>query len=82
MSDTTTTPVRGPHLNNTLTNVLALCVLIFNATIIVMCLWKGAPDNSLHQSGMSWAFGVSALILTGYGIGSVTPALVELFTKR
>jgi hypothetical protein len=81
MSDTTVTRV-APHLNNTLSNVLALCVLLFNATIIVMCLWHGDPANSLHQSGMSWAFGVSALILTGYGIGAVTPTLVEMFSKR
>lgn len=81
MSDMTVARV-GPHLNNTLSNVLALSVLIFNATIIAMCLWKGDPANSLHQSGMSWAFGVSALIITGYGIGSNIPALVEMFTKR
>jgi hypothetical protein len=77
MSDT---PVQAPHLNNTLTNVLALSVLLFNAGIIVGC--HGDPANSLHSSAMSWAFAIDGLILTGYGIGSITPDLITMFTKR
>lgn len=63
-------PPRGPHMNNTLSVVLAIIVLIFNATIIVCCLLYGDPANSLHSSGQSWAFFFSGGILIGFGIGS------------
>jgi hypothetical protein len=67
--------------NNTWKAVITLLTLGFNVGIIVFCLWKGDPANSLHSSGMAWAFMMSAGILIGLGIGSITPDLKEAFKR-
>lgn len=83
MSDTTVPAVRPPHMNNTLSVVLAMLVLAFHSSIIVGCLLSGDPANSLHTSAMSWAFATDILILAGFGIGSDRILdFINAFTKR
>jgi hypothetical protein len=62
--------------NNTWRAGFTVCTFLFNAGIIVFCLLKGEPTNSLHSSAMSWAFFVDLTILAGLGIGSLVPSSI------
>jgi hypothetical protein len=68
--------------NNTWKAVITLATLLFNAAIIILVLWKGEPNNSLHASAMAWGFATDGLILAGLGIGAVTPDIISAIGKR
>jgi hypothetical protein len=57
-------------------------MLAFCMGIIVMVLWKGDGNNSLHNSALSWSFALIAAILLGFGVGAVLEPLVSAFTKK
>ncbi len=67
--------------NNSWKAVITLAALLFNGGIIVFCLWKGVPSNSLHTSALAWSYLLGAGILVGLGVGTITPALTEVFKR-
>ena len=45
--------------------------LVFCALIIMAILALGDPQNSLHTSGLAWAFGTSVAMIFAYVFGAV-----------
>ncbi len=63
--------------------VIAVIVLALCAAAIGWLLAWGAPDNSLHQSALSWSYTLVACILAGIGIGTVmTQFIPALLGKK
>lgn len=73
--------VQPVSFNNTWKAVITITTLLFNAGIIVFCLLKGEPANSLHSSALGWAFIVDIGIIAGLGIGAALPTIVQLTSK-
>lgn len=45
--------------------------LFFTWAIIVWCIAKGDPNNSLHTSAMAWAFSTNILLTFAYSFGTI-----------
>lgn len=69
-------------LNHTWKGVLCVGSLLFNAGIILFCLLKGEPANSLHSSALAWAFMLAGATLGGLGIASLTPTVLDAFKPK
>jgi hypothetical protein len=57
-------------------------MLAFCMVIIVLVLWKGDGNNSLHKDALSWSYALIGCILLGFGVGAVLEPLVTAFNKR
>lgn len=56
----------------------AWAALAYCGGLIAYLTLAGKPENSLHQSGLSWAFLVTGGVLAGIGFGAVAPLLQSL----
>ncbi len=56
--------------------------LLFCFLLIGYLIFAGNPDNSLHESGMAWAFSTSIFVIGGYVFGSVLDNLNEVKYKK
>lgn len=72
----TTETVNGLPLptRQTRRNIVAI-TLLFCMTMIGYIMVLGQPDNSLHQSGLSWAFMLMASVIFAYVFGAVVDNL-------
>lgn len=71
----------APTMNNSWRTAIAITALLFNAAIILFCLLRGHPDNSLHASALAWSYMVGIAILGGLGIGAISPDLLAAFKR-
>lgn len=62
-------------LNTTGRSVLAIAVILFCCTIIVVVLLRGDPANSLHGSALAWSYSLVGAILVTLGVAAAIPAL-------
>jgi hypothetical protein len=72
MTDTT-----DPLINKTGRAVITIGVLVFAIGIIVYALLAGDPDNSLHQSAMSWSYTLVIFTMLGLGIDSAAATFIN-----
>lgn len=56
-------------------------MLAFCMGIIVLVLWKGDGNNSLHGSALQWSFALIGAILLGFGVGSMLEPLLNAIKK-
>lgn len=56
-----------PIVNRTARAVISVAVLVFSIGVIVWLLFYGKPENSLHQSALSWSYFL--LIFTMLALG-------------
>jgi ABC-type antimicrobial peptide transport system permease subunit len=72
----TTTMVNGLPLptRQTRRNIVVV-TLLFCMTMIGYIMVFGKPENSLHQSGLSWAFMLMASVIFAYVFGAVVDNL-------
>lgn len=72
---------KSVKISNTFKIVVSLGWLVFNATLIVLIMVYGQSSNSLHTSGLAWAFVNCLAVMAGYGIGAMS-SLVETILKK
>ncbi len=56
--------------------------LLFCFLLIGYLIFAGSPDNSLHESGLAWAFSTSIFVIGGYVFGSVLDNLNDVKYKK
>lgn len=56
--------------------------LVFCLGLIVLVLLYGKPDNSLHASGLAWAFSMVGVVLAGLGFGAALQLLGPVLAKK
>lgn len=61
---------------------IVYATLIFCFIIIGYLIYNGNPDNSLHESGLAWAFSTSIFVISGYVFGSVIDNLNDAKYKK
>ncbi len=61
---------------------IVYATLIFCFLLIGYLVYAGSPDNSLHESGLAWAFSTSIFVIGGYVFGSVIDNLNDNKYKK
>lgn len=61
---------QAPPPSRTTRKAMVAGVLFGCAVLIGFVVGWGDPQNTLHQSGMSWAFSLSGAMLGGYLFGA------------
>lgn len=79
--ETLTSDAFDPPANKTVRTLIGLSTLGGTSMLIIWLMLYGKSDNSLHQSALSWAFTLHALILVGFGFGAALPLLAALLPK-
>lgn len=75
------TELLEPPANKTLRALIGLTTLAATTILIAWLMFYGKSENSLHQSALSWAFTLHALILVGFGFGAALPTLANLLPR-
>ena len=57
--------------------IFAVIGLMFSFFIISYVIYAGDPNNSLHQSSLSWAFSMAMFIMGAYAFSASFDILVE-----
>lgn len=71
-----------PLVGKTLRTVTTAVSLTFSLGLIIYLVWDGNPENSLHQSALSWGFTILGVLLAGVGFSAITPVLPGLVNRR
>ena len=61
---------------------IVYATLVFCFLLIGYLVYAGSPDNSLHESGLAWAFSTSIFVIGGYVFGSVMDNLNDVKYKK
>jgi len=61
---------------------IVYATLIFCFLLIGYLVYNGDPENSLHESGLAWAFSTSIFVIGGYVFGSVLDNLNEVKYRK
>lgn len=61
---------------------IVYATLIFCFLLIGYLIYAGSPENSLHESGLAWAFSTSIFVIGGYVFGSVLDNLNDVKYKK
>lgn len=70
-----------PLVGKTLRTVTTAVSLTFALSLIAYLVWQGNPENSLHQSALSWAFMILGALLAGVGFSALTPVLPSMIKR-
>lgn len=70
-----------PIVNKTARAIITIAVLIFAIAVIVFCVLKGDPANSLHQSAMSWSYMLIIFTMVALGIDSAAISVISMLRE-